>query len=161
LHRFWLVFIAILLWSGRSCAQLTISLTFVSDPSGIALTGSGTPVASLGFGAVQAFGGTVPAGVTKSVGASNWILSTPIDVLVQHGLLDTGSTSYTLTAALLALDLTNTWKLNSVTLSTAPSTMTSLGVYSSTTAYNFSLTVPFSAAAGAIINTLNITVTAN
>jgi hypothetical protein len=161
--RYCLVLAAVLLWSGRSCAQLglTISVQFITDPSGLALSGSGTAAATAAFGTVQAYGGTVPAGVTKTVGASNWILSTPIDVLVQKGTLDLISMSYTLTAALQASDLTNTWKFNSLTLSTTSSTITASGVYAATVVYNFSLTVPFSAAAGAINNTINFTVTAN
>ncbi len=126
--RYCLLLAAVLLWSGRSCAQLglTISVQFSTDPSGLTLSGSGTAAATAAFGTVQAYGGTVPTGVTKSVGASNWILSTPIDVLVQKGTLDALSTSYTLTAALQASDLTNTWKLNSVTLSTTANTLTAM-----------------------------------
>jgi hypothetical protein len=153
----------VLLWSGRTCAQLglTITVQFSTDPSGLALSGSGTAAATAAFGAVRAYGGTVPTGVTKTVGAGNWILSTPIDVRVQKGTLDAVSTSYTLTAALQSSDLTNTWKLNSVTLSTTASTLTASGVYAATVVYTFSLTIPFSASAGAISNTINFTVTAN
>jgi hypothetical protein len=156
----WLVLVALLLSSGRSSAQLTISLTFVSDPGGIALSGSGTSAASASFGTVQAFGGAVPTGVTKSVGANSWTLSTPIDITVQKGVLDLLSPSYTLTARLQTSDLTNTWKLNAVTLSTTAATITGAGAYG-TTVNSFSLTVPFSAVAGAINNTINFTVTAN
>jgi len=160
--RYCLVLAAVLLWSSRSCAQgLTISVQFITDPSGLSLTGSGTAAATAAFGTVQAYGGTIPTGVTKTVGASNWILSTPIDVLVQKGTLDVLSTSYTLTAALQASDLNHTWKFNSVTLSTTASIITASGVYAATVVYNFSLTVPFSTAAGAINNTINFTVTAN
>jgi hypothetical protein len=79
---------------------------------------------------------------------------------VQKGILDVLSPSYTLTARLQTSDLTNTWKFNAVTLSTTSATITSAGAYG-TTANSFSLTVPFSAAAGAINNTINFTVTAN
>jgi hypothetical protein len=156
----WLGLAALLFLSSRSSAQLTITLTFASDPAGIALSGSGTSSASVGFGSVQAFGGSVPAGVTKNTGATNWTLSTPIDVRVQKGALDVLSTSYTLTAQLQAADLQNTWKWNSVTLSTATATITAAGAYG-TAAHNFSLTIPFSASAGSINNTINFTVTAN
>jgi hypothetical protein len=156
----WLVLVALLLSSVRSSAQLTISLTFVSDPGGIALSGSGTSAASASFGTVQAFGGAVSSGVTKSVGANSWTLSTPIDITVQKGVLDLLSPSYTLTAKLQTSDLTNTWKLNAVTLSTTAATITGAGAYG-TTVNSFSLTVPFSAVAGAINNTINFTVTAN
>src|SRR5580693_7197330 len=53
-----------------------LTLTFNTDPSGIALGGSGTSAATMSFGSVQAYGGTVPGGVTKSVnGTTNWTLS--------------------------------------------------------------------------------------
>jgi hypothetical protein len=161
---FGLVLAALLLWSSRGLAQTTLTVAFISDPSGISLSGSGTSSASLSFGTVQAFGGTLPTGVAKSVAANNWTLSTPIDVRVQKGALDIQdllSTSYTLTARLQAADVQNTWKLHSVTLSTTSATITSTGAYNSTVAHSFSLTVPFSASAGGISNTINITVTAN
>ena len=165
MRRSWLVLIALLFWSCPASAQLTtLNIAFVSDPGGITLSGSGTSSASLSFSSVQAFGGTVPTGVIKNVGANNWSLSTPIDVQVQKGLLDTTdllSTSYTMTARLQSADLQNTWKLNSTTLSTTLATVTSSGAYTSIVAYTFSLTIPFSTSAGTISNTINITVTAN
>jgi hypothetical protein len=135
-----------------------VTLTFVSDGSGIGLSGSGTDAASMSLGTVQAFGGTVPSGVTEQTDASGFTLSTPIGVeVMQSGFV---SPSYTLTGQLLFSDLQNTWKINSVTLSTSASTITSSGAYG-LTASNFSLTVPFSAAAGSISNTISFTATAN
>jgi hypothetical protein len=151
-----------MLWSGRSSAQTTLTLAFVSDPSGTTLAGSGTAAASVSFGSVRAFGGVVPSGVTKSVGASSWTLSTPIDFKVQKGaldVLDVLSTHYMMTASLLAADVQNTWKLNSVTLSTTAATIAPSTVYG-TVAYTFALTIPFTAAAGTISNTISVTVTA-
>lgn len=146
----------ILLWSCRSSAQ-TVTMTIVTDPSGIALTGSGTAATAMIFGAVQAFGGTVPSGVTKTIGTSSWTLTTPIDLHVtQVGV----SSSYSLTAQLTLSDAQNTWKLNGVTLSTAASTITASHGYG-TAAYTFSLTIPFSAAAGTVLNTVDLIVTAN
>jgi hypothetical protein len=152
-----MLLMAMLLLSGRTSAQVILSFTIISDPSGITLTGSGTPAATMSFGAVQAFGGSVPSGVTKTVGANSWTLSTPIDLHVtQLGI----SASYRLTAQLTLADAQNTWKLNAVTLSTAASTITASHGYG-TAAYTFSLTIPFSAAAGLISNTINLVVTAN
>jgi hypothetical protein len=98
------------------------------------------------------------------VGANSWTLNTTIDISVTKGALDffdAASTSYTLTARLQTTDLVNTWKWNSVTLSTTNSTITTTGVYGSTPAYSFSVTIPFSEAAGTISNTLNFTAVAN
>jgi hypothetical protein len=158
LYRIWLVLIAMLFLSCRSTAQIVV-LAIVSDPSGITLTGSGSSAAVMTFGTVQAFGGTVPSGVTKTVGANNWTLTTPIDLQVTQLILML-SPNYNLTAQLMFADAQNTWKLNSVTLSTAASTITAAHAYG-TAAYTFSLTIPFSAAAGLISNTINLTATAN
>ena len=136
----------------------SVSLTFVTDGAGITLGSSGTSAATVAFGSVQAYGGSVPAGVTKSVnGTTNWSLSTPIDVVVQ--VANQTSSNYTLTAALQTADA-NTWALGATSLSTGAATVTSNGSYGST-AYTLKLTIPFSAAAGAISNTINVTATAN
>jgi hypothetical protein len=134
-------------------------MTFVSDGAGIALGSSGTSAATIAFGSVQAYGGTVPTGVTKTVnGTTNWSLSTPIDVVVQ--VANQTSTNYTLSAGLQTADATNTWQLGATSLTTTPATLTATGAYGST-AYTFKLTIPFSAAAAAISNTINFTATAN
>src|SRR5205085_4385481 len=106
-----------------------------------------------------AYGGSVPANVTKTVnGTTNWSLATPLDVVVQ--VANQTSANYTLTAALASSDAANTWALGATNLSTTAATLTSTGAYGST-AYTFKLTIPFSEAAGAISNTLNFTATAN
>ena len=137
----------------------SVSLTFVTDGAGIALGGSGTSAATIAFGSVQAYGGSVPANVTKTVnGTTNWSLATPFDVVVQ--VANQTSTNYTLLGSIQTTDATNSWFLGATTLSTTPATLTSTGAYGST-AYTFKLTIPFSAAAGAISNTVNFTATAN
>jgi hypothetical protein len=137
----------------------SISLTFASDGSGISLGSSGTSAVTVAFGSVQAYGGSVPTGVTRTVnGTTNWSLSTPIDVVVQ--VANQSSSNYTLTAGLQNSDATNTWQIGSTTLSTSASTLTSTGTYG-TTAYTYKLTIPFSATAGSISNTINFTATAN
>src|SRR6266849_10633251 len=67
--------------------------------------GSGTNSASMSFGSMQAFGGTVPSGVTKTTTGSSWTISTPFDVKVTCTNLTLPcnlaiSTSYVLTAQL-------------------------------------------------------------
>jgi hypothetical protein len=137
----------------------SISLTFESDGSGITLGNAGTAAVTVAFGSVQAYGGTVPTGVTKNVnGTTNWSLSTPIDVVVE--VANQNSSNYTLTAALQNADSTNGWALGATSLSTTPSSLTSTGAYG-TTPYTLTLTIPFSEAAGAINNTINFTATAN
>jgi hypothetical protein len=157
MHRLWPFLVFVLMQSSPAWAQV-VTLTISTDPTGITLTGSGTPAAALAFGSVQAFGGTVPSGVTKSVGANSWTLDTVIDLNVQVTGLP--SSSYTLAAFLLVADAQNTWKLKSVPFSTTLTTVTTSGAYG-TTPYHLSLTVPFSAAAASITNTVHILVTSN
>jgi hypothetical protein len=138
----------------------SMSLTFSTDASGITLGGSGTSAATIAFGSVQAFGGSVPSGVTRTVnGSTNWKLSTPFDVAVL--IANQTSANYTLTAQLQSSDAVNTWQLNSTTITSASAaTLTSTGTYG-TTVYTLNLTIPFSEAAGAISNTINFVATAN
>lgn len=148
--------------SVKQARASSLTLTFNSDPSGIALGGSGTSAATINFGNVRAFGGAVPPGVAESVnGTTSWTLSTPIDVLVTK----TGCgvcASYTMTAELQTFDPTNTWKFGSVVVTSASlATVTVAGAFGSSTPYTLSLTIPFSEPAGTVNNTLDIIVTAN
>ena len=137
----------------------SISLTFQSDGSGITLANDGTAAVTVAFGSVQAYGGSVPTGVTKTAnGTTNWSLSTPIDVVVE--VANQSSSNYTLTAALQNADSINGWALGATPLSTTAASLTSTGAYG-TTPYTLTLTIPFSEAAGAISNTINFTATAN
>lgn len=139
----------------------SISLTFVTDASGISLTGSGTNAATMALGTVKAYGGSVPSNVTKSVnGVTDWSLATPFDVRVEKA--NTSSADYTLTGQLASADATRTWKIGSNTLSdTAASTLTSTGSYNTNVSHTFTLTIPHSASSGAVSNTINFTATAN
>jgi hypothetical protein len=138
----------------------SMSMTFSTDASGITLGGSGTSAATIAFGSVQAYGGSVPTGVTETVNApTDWALSTPFDVDVE--LANLTSANYTLTAQLQSADATNTWLLNSTTITNgSAATLTATGSYG-TAVYTLHLTIPFSEAAGPISNTLNFVATAN
>jgi DNA-binding beta-propeller fold protein YncE len=61
--------------------QSSISLTFITDPNGVALTGSGTNVATLNFGSVSQFV-TPPSKVTETIAATSFTVSTPFDISV-------------------------------------------------------------------------------
>jgi hypothetical protein len=152
------------------CLPAVCSLTFTlqSDASGLTLGGSGTSSASMSFGSMQAFGGLVPSGVTKTTASSSWTISTPFDVTVTCKNLITllscnlaTSGSYVLTAQLQSADATNTWKVGGVTLTNvSASTLSSSSSYGQT-AYTFALTVPFSEAPGIIRNQINFVAIAN
>ena len=138
----------------------SISLVFTTDASGITLGNSGTSAATIAFGTIQAYGGTVPTGVTKAVNApTNWTVSTPFDITVQ--VANQTSASYTLTAQLQTADSLNTWKLGTTTITSASAaSLTATGTYG-LTIYTLNLTIPFTEAAGAVSNTLNFVATAN
>jgi hypothetical protein len=135
--------------------QGSISLTFVTDASGLAVTGTGTSSASLPFGTVSMFSGTVPANVTKTVnGVTSFDLSTPFDI--QVNLANSISTAYTLNATLETADATNTWSLGAVDISAGtPFALTAAGVYAAAVPYTLKIRVPASKTPGLISNTIN------
>jgi hypothetical protein len=135
----------------------SINLTFITDASGLAVTGTGTSTASLPFGTVSMYSGSVPTNVTKTVnGATSFSLATPFDVKVD--LANSASTTYTLTATLASADLVNTWLIGAIDMSAAaPHALTAAGVFGTAVPYTLHLTIPATAAAGAISNSIGFT----
>jgi hypothetical protein len=141
--------------------QGSINLTFLTDASGMAVTGTTTSAASLPLGSVSMYGGTVPANVTKTVNgaAVSFNLSTPFDIRVD--LANSPSTTFTLSAMLSAPDAINVWTLGPTNISSGASfAVTSAGVYATAVPYTLKLTVP-AAAAGVISNSISFTAIAN
>jgi hypothetical protein len=141
--------------------QSSIGLVFNTDPSGITLGGSGTNAATMAFGSVSAFGGTLPANVTRTYGSGNFTLNTQFDVDVT--LANSTSANYTLAVELATADAVNTWKVggNAVT-STAATSLGATEAYNTNIMFPFALTIPNATATGTLIsNTLNFTATAN
>src|ERR1700733_8397604 len=63
--------------------QGSINLTFLTDASGLAVTGTGTSAASLPNGNRSMYSGTLPTNVTRTVnGITSFSLATPFDVRV-------------------------------------------------------------------------------
>ena len=84
--------------------QSSISLTFITDTNGVALTGSGTNVATLNFGNVSQYI-SPPSKVTQTIAATTFTVSTPFDVsVVKSNLM---SANYTLTAEVQTADAVN------------------------------------------------------
>jgi hypothetical protein len=138
----------------------SIKLSFESDTAGVSLTGSGTNAATLAFGAVSAFEAVSTNGVTRSVnGSTDFTVSSLFGVKVIQA--NSPSADYSLAAALGSSDATNTWKINSTTLTTSSATVGTTYGYGSAVAHTVSLTVPQSAAASSISKTVNFTATAN
>jgi hypothetical protein len=137
--------------------QGSISLTFVTDASGLAVTGTGTSTASLPFGVVSMYSGSLPPGVTRTLnGVTSFNLSTPFDVRVD--LANSISTAYTLTATLATADAINTWSIGATNISSAgPFALTAAGVYGTAVPYTLKIVVPASEAPGLMTNSIGLT----
>jgi hypothetical protein len=120
-----------------------ISLSFQSVPGYVSLTGAGTPIAS---------------GVTRTVGASDYTISTAFGVRVIK--IISLSSNYTLQARLQSAHAL-TWKVDGVTMSTTAATVATLQPYATTLTHTLDFVVPFSYAAGAVTTVFEVTAIAN
>lgn len=140
----------------------SINLVFVHDTNGVALTsGEGTSTATLDFGNVSAFG-ALPINVSRpSVTATNFTVSTPVDVVVTSA--NSSSANYLLKVELNNPRGTETWAANGVAFdSTAAQTAVSAGTYGSKVPVTLALTIPFATTSGTTIsNIVNFTASAN
>jgi hypothetical protein len=169
------IFAALMMISSAAVAQTTangtlnvtatvngsIQLVFISDGSGVPLTGSGTSTASLAFGNVSAFG-ALAANITRTVVAgTSFTVSTPVDVQVNK--TNSASANYTLTAQLGATDAVNTWQVAGNTVTNASAvTITATGAYGATTSETIAITVPNATTSGTLIsNSIKYVATAN
>ncbi len=138
---------------------LLISLSFESVAGSVPLTGAGTTNATLNFGSVSAFE-PVSAGVTRTLGASNYTISTRFGVRGNHlspGIL---SPNYTLQAR-LRNPQTLTWRVDGVTMSTAAATVATSQPYGPVVPHTLAFVVPFSQSAGLVTTVLEVTAIAN
>src|SRR5262245_47568390 len=97
--------------------ESSIAMTFENDAAGVSLSGAGTNAATLAFGAITAYNTVSTPGVTRTVSASDFTVSSPFAVKVMKA--NGSSASYTLAAALASADAAHTWKVNATTLSTS------------------------------------------
>ena len=139
--------------------ESSIALTFENASGGVTLSGATTDTATMAFGNVSAYGTITTAGVTRTAGATNFTVSSPFAVKVV--LANGSSADYTLQAALTSADTTNTWEVNSTTLTTTDQTLGSSYAYGSALPHTLSLTVPFSATASSVSNVVTFTATPN
>jgi hypothetical protein len=137
---------------------LLISMSFQSVPGSVSLTGAGTTNASLNFGTVSAFE-TLNAGVTRTVGASSYTVSTRFGVRATH-LLGILSSGYTVQARMVSANAV-TWQVDGVTMSTTAATVATSQPYGSTVPHTLAFVVPFSRPAGAVSTVLEVTAIAN
>lgn len=139
--------------------ESSIALTFENDAAGVALTGAGTNAATMALGAISAYNTVSTPGVTRTVSASDFTVSSPFAVKVDQA--NSSSASYSLDAALGSADASNTWRVNATTLSTTNQNLGGAYAYGSAVAHTMYLTVPFTASTGAISKVVNFTATAN
>ena len=139
--------------------ESSIGLTFENDAAGVSLAGAGTNAATMALGTISAYNTIGTPGVTRTVAATNFTVSSPFGVKVVKA--NTSSSNYTLAAALGSADATNTWRINATTLSTSNQNLGTTYNYDSPVAHTVYLTVPFAASTGAISKVLNFTATAN
>jgi hypothetical protein len=141
----------------------SINLTFVTDASGLAVTGTGTSIASLPFGTnVRMYqGDTIATGVTKTVnGTTSFSLATPFDVKVD--LANSSSATHILTATLATPDATNVWLIGATDISDGGAAqLTATGAYTTAVPYTLHLTIPKTEAAGLITNSIGFTAVGN
>ncbi len=139
----------------------SINLLFSTATGGFAVTGTGTGTASLPFGNVQMYGGTVPTNVTRTLtGTTSFTLTTPVNVEVD--VANSTSTTFGLLANLGTADIVNSWSFNAIAVTAAGVTpQVTLASYGTATPYNFAVTIPASNTSGSLTNSLNFTATAN
>lgn len=134
-----------------------ITLSFQSIPGSVPIVGAGTPTGIMSYGNVTAFG-PLPAGVSRTVGTSDYTISTSFGVRVAKLL--TASPHYTLQARLSGPNGL-TWKMNGTALSTSPATVATLQPYATTIPHTLAFVVPFTRPAGAVTTIFEVTAIAN
>ena len=169
------IFAALMMISSAAVAQTTasgtltvtatvngsINLVFNSDAAGVALSsGAGTNAATLAFGNVSAFG-AIPAGIVRSTTASNFTISSAVDVLVTK--TNSASANYTLESpAGFGGRSEHLGSRRRGVTNAAQSTLTATGTYAANSNFPVAITVPFTTASGTLIsNTINYVATAN
>ena len=137
-----------------------IAIVFNNDPAGVVLGGAGTSAAAMNLGTVSYAMTTPPAGVTISTTAYNFTVSSPFHVNVTAGGI--ASASYQLTASLQSVPGVFGYAIDAIALSTTAATIVAADPnYGVDVQHTFKLTVPRTAPAGVVSNTVNFTVTAN
>jgi hypothetical protein len=139
--------------------ESSIAMTFENDAAGVVLTGASTNAATMAFGTISAYNTIATPNVNRTVAASDFTVSSPFGVKVVKA--NSSSASYTLAAALGSADATNTWRINSTTLTTTPQNLGTTYSYNTAVAHTVYLTVPLTASTGAVSKVLNFTATAN
>jgi hypothetical protein len=131
-----------------------LSITFTTHSGGLTVTGSGSNTASLAFGTFNRYSpNTTSGGVTKTTALGNFSLAAT-------DVANSSSALYDLAATLAAQDAVNTWLIGSTNISDGAShTVGGDLEYATSIPYILKLTVPNTAAAGSIANSISFTAT--
>jgi hypothetical protein len=122
-----------------------LNLTFHTVAGGVTITGSGTNDASMTLGTVSKYGSIGPD-VTRTLGGSDYTMSTLLGVRVTKDIGDS-TTTYTLRARLLSSSVL-TWKVNDITLTTSLTTVASTQAYATTYSHTMGLLIADSQTTG-------------
>jgi len=157
----WSLVVGLTLFPARLHAQLlsAISLSFTSIPGSVPLGGAGTNSASVDFGNVSALQ-PLNGGVSRTVGASSYTVSTDFGVRATQNSLGVLSPNYTLRARLQSAQ-SLTWRVDGTTLTTTDAIIGTSQPYETSVPHSLSFVVPFSYAAGTVNTVLEITAIAN
>jgi hypothetical protein len=136
-----------------------IHLTFESISGSRPVSGAGTNNSSVAFGTISAFG-PIATGVTRTVTATDYTISTDVGVRVVKGLLSALSPNYTLRARLAAANAL-TWRVGGATMSTSYTPIATGQPYASTVPRTIAVVVPFSQASGSLSVQLEFLAIAN
>ena len=150
----WALILGIVLLPAPLFAIITISVEGVAGSKPIKGI---NPVFFMDFGTVSAFE-ALPAGVNRTIGASDYTLSASFGVRVSK--IVGGSSSYTLQARLQSAPVL-TWRIDGVMLSTTPATVATLQPYSTTIPHMLAFQVPYTHAAGLVTTIVEVTAIAN
>ena len=102
----------------RSETQGSISVSFVSEPDGAALSGGNAGQRTLNLGNVSNYGGAHTANVQVQSLSGHFVVSTKFGLSIQDG--SQHATTATVLAALAAPDSVFTFRVDGITMQTVP-----------------------------------------
>ncbi len=126
----------------KSQTQGTIAVNFVSAPDGAALIGGSSGQRNLDLGPVSNFGGSRAANVQVQKFAGHFVVSTRFGMSIQSG--PQNATTATILAALAVPDPAFIFRLDGITLATAPQLLQSQARIGTTIIHRLEIEVPAS-----------------
>jgi hypothetical protein len=135
-----------------------VSITLHSQPGGIALSGDASNSSALDLSTLVAFG-NIGSGLTRSVAADHFTVSTPIGVKVT---LSSGSSqSYTLLCSVDTSASLTTWQLSGTPLTSSQNAVAFNQSYNTVVAHTLAVTIPFGEPPGTFTRTIELVAVPN